>query len=309
MAASAASLSWEDIRLFAALIAQEGKYRSLAEASRGLGVDASTLSRRLARLEESLETPLFLRSTRGLVPGPAAEELAPIATEMLRAANRFGRAPMVGDAVDGEVRIACPPGLAESFLAPLLPRLLSLHPGLRIILDSRTEVVDLAAREADLALRTIKPEKGPLRRVRLRRTASSIFVAPSRIPLKPLRKLADIPWVGWPAGTPFVGARWLEKAAPEVVPVLRTSQFSAQLAAARAGAGAILAPDAYAPVWGLAPLPLAAALLKKLPAFPVDELWLVVPEGLAEVPRVALVHRFLVEVFRGDLPPSISTKP
>ena len=123
---------WEDVRLFLAL----HRERTLAAAAKAVGLDASTLSRRLAALEEALGTRLFDRTREGLVPTAGAELLLGAAEEMAQAHARFSRdASSFERAAEGTVRLSVPPGLAESFVGPSLGRLRRTHPHIQIELD------------------------------------------------------------------------------------------------------------------------------------------------------------------------------
>src|SRR5262245_21946603 len=100
---------WDEVRLFLALYRE----RTLAGAGSTVGLDASTLSRRLAALEEALGTRLFDRTRDGLAPTEGAELLLPAAEEMAAAHARFVQdASGFERAAEGAVRVSVPPGLA-----------------------------------------------------------------------------------------------------------------------------------------------------------------------------------------------------
>src|SRR5262249_19532376 len=127
-----ASMQWDDVRLFLALC----RARTVGGAGRTLGVDASTVSRRLGALEESLAATLFDRGREGIAPTEAAERLLPVAEEIEAAMTRFTTAAEgLEREVSGRVRITCPPDVAEVVLVPLLPGLLERHPGLSLEID------------------------------------------------------------------------------------------------------------------------------------------------------------------------------
>src|SRR4051812_41298223 len=103
---------WEDVQLFLALYRE----RTLAAAAKAVSLDPSTMSRRLASLEEALGTRLFDRTREGLVPSEGAEALLVPAEEMAEAHARFSRdASGLEREAEGSVRLSVPPGLAESF--------------------------------------------------------------------------------------------------------------------------------------------------------------------------------------------------
>jgi DNA-binding transcriptional LysR family regulator len=99
--------------------------RSFSGAGVRLGVNASTVSRRLDALEAALGVHLFDRTPDGVLPTAAAEELGPHAEAMERAAAGLALAAQGREALpEGEVRLTAPPGVAEFLIAPALPRLL-----------------------------------------------------------------------------------------------------------------------------------------------------------------------------------------
>jgi DNA-binding transcriptional LysR family regulator len=102
------------------------------------------------------------------------------------------------------------------------------------------------------------------------------------------------PWIQWDRDlASFAPAKWIAQHAGEVV--LRTSDFPAQISAARAGLGLMLAPAPYVAVSGLVEIGYVARLA---PSWPNDDLWLVGHKALREVPRVAAVWEWLVAEFR-----------
>src|SRR4051812_20506630 len=113
-------LRWDDVRLFLALC----RSRTVSEAGRALGVDSSTVSRRLSTLEQVLSASLFDRGHDGIAATKAAEDLLPVAEEMEAIMLRFASAAEgLEREVSGLVRIACPPDVADVVVAPLLREL------------------------------------------------------------------------------------------------------------------------------------------------------------------------------------------
>lgn len=289
---------WDDIRLFLAAY----RHRSLGAAANRLGLDISTLSRRLTAFEAALAVHLFDRSRQGLTPTRAAEQMLPAAEAMEAAHGRLRRdASAVERAVEGVVRVSVAPGMAATFVAPALPALRARHPKLCIELDASTAAIDLTRREADLALRSVKPQGAELVVTRLLTAPWAAMAAP---PLaKQIGRLSAwnaVPWITWDRDLASLGpARWLARHVPRADVALRTSHFSSQLAAAGAGLGVVLAPAPYARVHDLIRVRLADALAPAAADLPIDDLWLVGHRALREVPRVAAVWTFLRERLRG----------
>lgn len=288
--------SWDDVRLFLSLV----RTRRLATTAKQLGVDISTTSRRLARLEESLELTLFDRRREGLVPTDAANRLLVFAEDMERASHGFGRTlDVLEQRVEGPVRIATPPGVAESFIGPLLNQLTQRHPGIRFEVDASTREVDLSKREADIAVRTLKPRGGPLVRQLLARARWVPMASPSlAASLGSVRNWSDVPWISWGYELERIHAsKWLA-ARVKTPPILKTNSFPLQVNAVQRGLGAALMPEQYLSVHQFAPLQLSRTLLTETKSLPSDDLWLVAHEDLRRVPRVAAVWDFFVEAFR-----------
>jgi DNA-binding transcriptional LysR family regulator len=285
---------WEDVRLFLALYRE----RKLAAAGASVGLDASTLSRRLAALEESLATRLFERTRDGLVPTEGAELLLPAAEEMAAAHARF-----VQDAsgfereASGTVRLSVPPGLAEFFVVPALARLRARFPLVAIELDVSIRFADLTRREADIAVRTRRPTSGDLVSVKVsERRWLPMLARKQASRYKPIKTWGDLPWIGWGEDMQdFPAAKWLAAHVPASAIVLSSSHAPAQVSAAAAGLGAALLPSTLAARAGLAPVRCAPTLAASLEQLPATETWLVSHRALRAVPRIAAVWAFLSE--------------
>ncbi len=277
-------VAWDDLAVLLAVL-EEG---SLNRAARALGTGQSTASRRLARLEERLGSPLFDRTPEGLRPTALAMELAPHAervgghmSDIDRLIEGREREP------SGRVRLAVVEGLAAHFVVPALPRLRAAHPGIELDLLSGQPVLDLVRREADLALRFVPPECPDLVVRKLR----SIPVAPYVHP-----DLADtaadaLPWVMfWDPDESFAESRWLRD---HVRPrhVTRVTLWHDLFAAVRLGVGAGLISPLAADVAGLVPVPAFAG--EEVVSHP---LLLVYHRALRHVPRVKAVRDWILDI-------------
>lgn len=264
-----------------------------------LAIDASTVGRRIDALEAALEERLFDRTPDGAVPTAATEDLLPHAEAMERGALALaGQASAIPRGVEGVVQISVPPGIADMVVAPLLPALRARHPLLRIELDSRVGYVDLARREADLALRGMRPEHGDLVCTRITEASSIPFAhVDLAASLGRVRDPSGVPWITYgPDLTHIPDARWVLAVANEASLVLRTSSFTAQVAAVEAGLGATLLPvQLGASRRELAPVAFTRGASAKFLSFPVGQLWLVAHRAMRAVPRVAAVWNFVAE--------------
>jgi DNA-binding transcriptional LysR family regulator len=287
---------WEDIELFLALY----RGRTLAAAARSVSLDASTLSRRLAGLEAALGTPLFDRRREGLFPTAGAEMLLPAAEEMAQAHARLSRDASAFERVaEGTVRLSVPPGLAESFVGPALARLRRKHARIEIELDVSLQFADLTRREADIALRTRRPQTGDLVSVKLGERRWVPMTAARHAGVRgPVRDWGVEPWIAWGDDmASFPPARWISEHVPRSAIALRTSHFTTQVAAVESGLGIALLPATYARVAAVAPVRHAKTLARSIDDLPVSETWLVGHHSLRRVPRVAAVWSFLVQEF------------
>ena len=288
------ALDWDDVRVLLALCRQ-GTLRGAADALR---VNASTVGRRLDALEAALATRLFDRMKDGVAPTAAAEQLLAhaerveqAALSLAAAAEGFEREP------EGLVRISALPGVADHYVAPALPRLLARHPGLRIELEASIGYSDLSRREADLALRTSRPEAGDLVAVKLMERRASVLGAPAYVrSLGTLARATDARWLTWGHDLSHLpDARWIGTRVPEEAIALRSSSINALLAAAEAGLGLLLLSDRFTQLRPLVAARLAPALAGELTTLPPVQLWLVGHRALRDVPRIAAVWRFIVE--------------
>jgi DNA-binding transcriptional LysR family regulator len=285
-------LDWDQVRVFLA-VARAGQ---LAGASARLGLDVSTVSRRLDRLEEELGVVLFERSREGTVPSAAAEAMLPAAEDMERGLVQFAAAvDAVETVAEGVVRLTAPPGVADAFVAPLLARFHERYPRVMVELDASVAYADLTRREADVALRAMRPRSGDLVATRLAATRSVPLTSPEYArELGRLKRWSDARWITWGADLAALATgRWLAEHAPGVVPVLRTSHFASQLAAAAAGLGVVLAAEVFSAVHPLSVVKVSRALEPTWQALPTEELWLVGHRALRTVPRIAALWDFL----------------
>jgi len=141
-------------------VARDG---SLSGAARRLGLTQPTAGRHIDTLEASLGLTLFTRSPRGLTPTAAALALVPHAQAMAVAAAAFGRTASGEAAADrGTVRLTASDVIGNEVLPEILAAFRSDHPAIviELVLTNRTE--DLARRDADIAVRMVRPTQSGL---------------------------------------------------------------------------------------------------------------------------------------------------
>jgi DNA-binding transcriptional LysR family regulator len=148
-------MNWNDLRFFLVL-AEEG---SLSSAARRLRKEHTTVARRIEALESDVGTKLFDRLPRGWQLTTAGNNLVPVAERVEKEALTFERQAKGDEAAHGVVRISVPPVAGRVLFAPRLARLLKAHKGLEFEIIGAANIVNLARREADIAVRMITPRE------------------------------------------------------------------------------------------------------------------------------------------------------
>lgn len=167
---------WNRARAFL-VTAEEG---SLSAAARALGMTQPTLGRQVTALEEELGVALFERVGRGLVPTPSGRALLDHARAMAEAAERVSRAASgQSKSAEGLVTITASEVVSAHLLPPVLARLRARHPALELKIVASIGVRDLRRREADIALRSGKPDDPELVATRLRDTPGRFYATPA----------------------------------------------------------------------------------------------------------------------------------
>jgi DNA-binding transcriptional LysR family regulator len=151
---------WNDLRYFLA-VAEEG---STLAAARVLGVDATTVQRRLAELERRLGRPLFARDGRGSRLTEFGTAMLAQARQVADAMQGFERQALaLRDAAAGVVRVTCPEPLAARLQgSPLIENFHARHPGVRVEFVLSDRYLDLMKGDADIALRSGDTDDGAL---------------------------------------------------------------------------------------------------------------------------------------------------
>lgn len=294
MVAEVQDVKWDDIRVLLAVL----RGRSLKAAASRLQVNASTVSRRIDALETTLDTALFERTPEGLVPTAAAERLLVHAEDLERAAHEFERAVSGFESQpEGVVRISAPPGVADHFVAHWLVELAQRHPAITIELDASIDYVSLSRRQADIALRGLRPDTGDLVAIKIGSARESLLCSPTYADaIGSLRTFEAARYITWDRGLEHLpAARWIAAHVPADCIVLRTNSINSQVAAAQAGLGVVSLPSIYAGFVGLTALPLGRKLKATINPLPEGHLWMVGHRALRHVPRIAVVWDFLLE--------------
>jgi DNA-binding transcriptional LysR family regulator len=278
---------WNDLRFLLEL----HRAGTLAAAANRLGVDGTTVGRRIAALEKDLGATLVHRSARGFTLTEAGRSVLPATEEMERVALAVETAAG-GDAarLEGTVTLASSDAFAQTTLVPALGAIRTRHPGIDLVVVTSNVLVDLSKGDADIAVRLLRPGEPSL----VARRIGELEIGP----------YASVEYLGR-RGVPKPGleghdavgynrelrkkpeARWLARTSARVT--FRSDSVPALLAAAIAGFGIALLPrrigdtqPALRRIDGLAPVP----------SKPV---WVVARRPALRNARVRAVFDFLVE--------------
>lgn len=148
---------WNDYQAFLA-VARGGQ---LSRAAAAMGVDATTIGRRLRRLETRLGATLFELTREGQVLTEAGEALLAEVDAMAQSASRIAE-QAGGDGAQGLLRISLTEGLASTIVTPALKSFIEVHPRLTVDLIASSGLLSPSKREADLAVTLSRPRAGPL---------------------------------------------------------------------------------------------------------------------------------------------------
>jgi DNA-binding transcriptional LysR family regulator len=275
-------LQWSDLRVVLAL----GRDRSLSAAARSLGIDQTTVARRLTALEAALQGRLFLRERGRLLPTALGEQAIARAEEVEAAVLALETlAGESGTAVSGRVRITAVPILVNQLIVPRLPGLLQRFPGLAIDANADSRNLSLGRRETDIALRFARPEGGSGLCRRIGALAFSVYAA------RNAEDPAGLPWVTYEERfLHYPQARWVaHNVSPEALARLRVNDAEGLAQAVRSGLGRGVLPDF------MAARDPALVRVSEAPVLHRD-LWLLVHPDLRQLPRVAAVLGWLADL-------------
>lgn len=151
-------MDWDDLRIFLAVARAD----SLSGAGRRLGIDASTVGRRVARLEQGLGAKLFIKTPQGYALAAEGERLLPHAEAVELALTGAAEALTGPGDLSGQLRIGAPDGCANYLLPQVCAQMARDHPGLEIQIVALPRVFNLSRREADMAIAVSQPQAGRL---------------------------------------------------------------------------------------------------------------------------------------------------
>lgn len=287
------ALRWNDVQDFVA-IARAGQ---LARAATLLGVDATTLGRRLRRLERVLRQTLFEKTREGQVLTEAGERLLAHAEAMQRAADQIDERPRNPHELTGLLRVSVSEGFGAWFVTQHLGGFVKAHPALVVDLVANSGFLNPSKRETDIAILLARPRAGPVVSAKLsdyglRLYASRDYVTQHGAPAT-AASLQEHQLIGYIPDLLYAPElRYLSEIDDALAPGLRSSSILAQHRLIAAGVGV-----------GVLPCFIGDAdpqLVRLLPAKRIERsFWMVTHQDTQQLQRVrafktwltALVHK------------------
>lgn len=283
---------WDDLRVFLAI----ARIKRLSPAARSLGIDATTISRRIARLENALGARLFEQLAGERI-------LTQRGTALLRHAESVEGATL--DAINeirgerhglsGQVRLSVAEGFGTWILAPALSRFHDEHPGISLDIVTASGFLNPSKREADMAVMLARPQSGYLTVQRLadyklHLYASQAYLAKREAPTNRSDLSAHI-LVGYVPEFLFTPELdYLDEISAGLQATLRSSSINIQRRLVLDGAGIGVLPDFMAA--------LDTRLKRILPeeAEIKRSFWLVTHRDMTKIARISAVSKLLREL-------------
>lgn len=281
-------VNWNDLRYVLAI----GRHQRLAGAARVLGVDDTTVSRRLGAIQTAMGQRLYQRLADGrLELTEAGRAAAAIAERMEADIDTLDRGRTDGHTASGVVRLTSVPVIVNRVLAPAVGGLLDRYPDLRVEMISDWRDLSLARRETDMALRLARPKVGGMG-VKARRVGRLRFASYAAA-TQPERAASSLPWITYDESMAHLPqALWMQTAIKReagAAAALKITDVEAAWEAVASGHGRSMLPCLIAG---------RDARLRELPfakgvADPFRELWLLVHAELSALPRIRAVAKWI----------------
>ena len=288
-------MDWDDLRYVLAL-AEAG---SLAGAARKLKVDHTTVGRRIEALECAVGVQLFTRTTNGYTLTREAEELLPGIRDIEASVLALERkAQARNESIKGTIRITASEALGSRFVAPRLSSFARQHPEICLQFVTAVHAVDLARREADVAIRLFRSQHEYLVAKRAGEFGYSLYASEEYLARRPAPNgpsdlcKHDLVNLELPMSVPNE-ATWLDDIGKGARVVLLTNSTAVALGAALGGTGITLLPCFLGDV---------EPRLRRIPMpnEPTRSVWLTVHKDLRRSPPIRAILDYLTEIFRTD---------
>lgn len=283
---------WNDLRVFLAV----ARLGTISLAGERLGIEHSTVSRRIDRLESGMGVVLFDRRRTGYSLTEAGDALIPHAERMESALlEAVEESAGLGVRVKGSVRVGTVEGLGIHLIARALAKLHREHPELQVQLMPQPQYPSLVTREVEILITLDRPEVGRYKVARLTDVDYSLYCSPgyrdSHPPIRQLSDLAEHSFVDYIHDGSLSGHfRILEELTPHPKRSFTSTSVLAQREAAAAGMGLM----ALSPF--LADLSDDLVCVFPGQALVTRTLWIAAPEDLLRIKRVRVVWDFIREL-------------
>ncbi|MBO9676854.1 MAG: LysR family transcriptional regulator [Acidovorax sp.] len=289
-------MDWDHFRYFLEL-ARTG---TLAGAARRLGVEHTTVSRRIQALEKQMGSALFAREAGGHRLSEAGRQLLPAVEAMESAVLGVERAaPTPGGGPSGLVRVGATEGFGTLILAPHLAKLTHKHPQLSIDLLALPRMLHLSRREADIVISLERPTRGSVIVTKLADYVLHLYGQREYLARRPLvaqredlRHHAFISYVDDLLFTKEL--QFLDQLYPPERFAFRSTSVTAQYEAVRAGAGLAVLPAFLADRD-----PVLARVLPQEARF-TRTFWMSMPAEAKHLARMQAVWGFLKETVQRE---------
>jgi DNA-binding transcriptional LysR family regulator len=281
-----AAMDWDDLKY----VLETVRHGGLSGAARALGVNHATVSRRIAHAEAAMGALLFDRLPSGYAPTDAGRDAARTAEAMEAAQGELSRQIGARDqALSGKLVITAPQLLIEHVLAPILVDFCALHPEIELHVSAANEPLNLAQREADVAIRVADAPPENLHGVRIAELCAAAYVSPA-YSARLAKSGGALAWlqIGASGIPPQVRAGWAEARIGA-----RFDDMVAMRGAVRAGLGAARLPCF---VGDSDPL---LVRLSGVPIFNKSPIWVLTHADLRRVRRIEAFTSFAAARLRG----------
>lgn len=287
------NMDWDIFRLVMA-VADGG---SAVAASERLGVNASTVLRRISRFEKENGIRLFERRQTGYTPTVECEAVIDAARQIEQSIDGISRDLLGRDLrLEGRLAVTTTDSLLNSVVAPLLVQFSKLHPRIRIDVSVTNSRLNLTRQDADIAVRASKMPPDTLVGQRVSGLAFAVYATPSLVAQLPggkLSKLRKAPWIG--IGNALkaspVGA-WMDRYVPVERIAVTADTFVAVHDCAATGAGLAVLPCCLGDQ--------SQKVVRATP--PVDEmetsLWVLTHADIRSAARVKAFNEFMSRALR-----------
>ena len=287
-------MDWDKLRVFHA-VAEAGSFTHAGET---LNLSQSAVSRQISALEENLQVPLFHRHARGLILTEQGESLNRTVREVFaKLAMTEALLTESKEKPAGRLKVTTTVGFGSTWLAPRLQAFLAAYPDVTMTLLLDDAELDLAMREADVAIRMHAPKQPDLVQRHLMQLTWIVVASPDYLkqhgtPSRP-EELDDHKLILFGDYRPPVAdINWLAEAGRRAGsprrPLLEVNSLQAMALAIRSGMGIGVLPD-----WMSEELEGLVRLLPELKSPKVD-VFFVYPEELRNSKRVAVFRDFLL---------------